>query len=220
MANDNELKKAVALAALKEIKPDTIIGVGTGSTVNLFIEALAAEKDKIIGAVASSVQTEKKLKEFGIPVVDVNEGIMSVYIDGADECNMHCQLIKGGGGALTREKILASIASYFVCIIDESKRVQQLGDFPLPVEVIPLARSHVARELVKLGGEPVYREHFITDNGNQILDVHNLNIMQPIALEEKINNITGVVCNGLFARRGADKVLIATKFGIETMVPR
>ncbi len=221
MSTQNELKKAVALAALKEIKPETIIGVGTGSTVDLFIEALANQKDLIIGAVASSKQTENKLKALGIPVADINDGIMSVYIDGADECNMHCQLIKGGGGALTREKILAAVAKYFVCIIDESKKVKQLGsDFPLPIEVIPLARSYVARELVKIGGEPVYRENFITDNGNQILDVHNLNILQPVALEETINNITGVVCNGLFAKRSADKVLIATKHGIEIMTPR
>lgn len=218
--SQNALKEAVALAALKEIEPETIIGMGTGSTVNCFIALMAQHRVEIIGAVASSVATEQLLKKNGIPIVDVNQGPIAVYIDGADECNDHCQLIKGGGGALTREKILASIAKRFVCIIDASKRVKQLGEFPLPVEVIPLARSYVARELVKLGGDPVYRDGFITDNGNQILDVHHLNIMQPIALEQAINNITGVVCNGLFAYRGADKVLIATEHGIETLTPR
>jgi ribose 5-phosphate isomerase A len=220
MSTQNELKQAVALAAIKEIVPDTLIGVGTGSTVAFFIEALAKEKHNILGAVASSVQTEKHLKMLGIPVVDINQGIMSVYVDGADECNMHCELIKGGGGALTREKILAAVAQRFVCIIDESKRVKKLGEFPLPIEVIPMARSYVAREIVKLGGMPVYRDGFVTDNGNQILDVHNFDIMQPVALEETLNNITGVVCNGLFAKRPADKVLIATKSGIEEMTRR
>lgn len=219
-ASQNALKEAVARAALKEIEPDTLIGIGTGSTVNYFIALLAKERLPIQGAVASSVATEQQLKAHGIPVVDVNQGPLSVYIDGADECNDHCQLIKGGGGALTREKILAAIAKRFVCIIDASKRVKQLGTFPLPVEVIPLARSYVARELVKLGGDPVYREGVITDNGNQILDVYHLNILQPIALEQSINNITGVVCNGLFAYRSADKVLIANEYGIETLAPR
>lgn len=217
MSRQNELKQAVALAAVKEIVPETIIGVGTGSTIAFFIEALAKEKHNIIGAVASSLQTEKQLKALGIPVVDINHGLISVYIDGADECNLHCELIKGGGGALAREKILAAVAQRFVCIIDESKRVKKLGDFPLPIEVIPMARSFVAREIVKLGGAPVYREGFVTDNGNQILDVHHLNILQPVALEETLNNITGVVCNGLFAKRPADKVLIATALGIEEM---
>ena len=220
MANQDDLKRAVAAAAIKEIEPDTIVGVGTGSTVNFFIEYLAERKNQIVGAVASSVATEQLLKKHGIPVLDVNHGAISVYIDGADECNDHCQLIKGGGGALTREKILAAIAQKFVCIIDQSKRVKQLGEFPLPSEVIPMARSYVARQLVKLGGDPVYREGVITDNGNQILDVHSLNITQPIALEQTINNITGVVCNGLFAARGADKVLISNTYGIETISPR
>lgn len=219
-SSQDALKKAVAHAALKEVMPDTILGVGTGSTVNFFIEGLAEMRQDIQGTVPSSLATEKKLKALGIPVVDVNAGPIAVYIDGADECNYHGQLIKGGGGALTREKILAAIAKTFVCIIDASKRVQKLGEFPLPIEVIPLARSYVARELVKLGGDPVYREDFVTDNGNQILDVYNLNIETPIALEQTINNITGVVCNGLFALRNADKVLLAAEHGVETMTPR
>ncbi len=220
MATQDELKMAVANAALKEIIPDTIIGVGTGSTVNFFIKALLPLKDKIKGAVSSSKASEQLLKEIGIPVLSINEGPISVYIDGADECNHHCQLIKGGGGALTGEKIVAACSQKFVCIIDKSKYVLKLGEFPLPVEVIPLARSYVAREMVKLGGDPVYREGFVTDNGNQILDVHGLEIMTPIALEEKINNITGVVTNGLFAKRCADKVLIASSQGIETIMSR
>jgi ribose 5-phosphate isomerase A len=211
------LKQQVALAAVKEIEPDTILGVGTGSTVNFFIEALAQQKIELRGAVASSIETEKRLKAHGFLVVDINEGPIPLYVDGADECNDLCQLIKGGGAALTREKIIAAVAKKFVCLIDASKRVKQLGQFPLPVEVIPLARSYVARELVKLGGNPVYREGCITDNGNQIIDVHNLQILEPIALEEAINHITGVVCNGLFARRGADKVLVATEKGIEIL---
>ena len=220
MATQDELKRSVGLAALKEIEAGTIIGVGTGSTVKYFIEALVTIKHKITGTVPSSRDTEQKLKAHGIPVLDINQGPMSVYIDGADECNHHCQLIKGGGGALTREKILAAVADKFVCLIDESKRVLQLGNFPLPIEVIPLARSYVAREIVKLGGDPVYRTGFITDNGNQILDVHHLNILQPVALEQTINNITGVVCNGLFAQRGADKVLMATQYGVQAFEPR
>ncbi|MBS0287208.1 MAG: ribose-5-phosphate isomerase RpiA [Proteobacteria bacterium] len=220
MASQDELKQKVANEALKDVVPDTIIGIGTGSTVNFFIKALAESKQKIIGAVSSSKASEKLLKECGIPVLGINEGPISVYIDGADECNHHCQLIKGGGGALTGEKIVAAIAKKFVCIIDKSKYVLQLGEFPLPVEVIPLARSYVARELVKLGGDPVYREGFVTDNGNQILDVYGLEILKPIALEETINNITGVVTNGLFAKRGADKVLIADENGVQTITPR
>lgn len=216
----DQLKHAVAMAALKEIEPGTLLGVGTGSTVNFFIDALAQQKNHILGAVASSVATEKRLRSHGIPVVDINEGPISVYVDGADECNHHCQLIKGGGGALTGEKILAAVAKKFVCIIDESKYVKQLGSFPLPVEVIPMARSYVAREIVKLGGDPAYREGFVSDHGNIILDVHNLNILQPVALEQAINNITGVVTNGLFAQRGADKVLIAAESGIQIITPR
>lgn len=220
MATQNEMKEKVAMAALKEVQPGTIVGVGTGSTVNYFIDLLAGMKNDILGAVASSKETEKRLRAHGINVVDVNEGPIAVYIDGADECNNYCQLVKGGGAALTGEKILAAIAKKFVCIIDEKKRVKQLGEFPLPIEVIPMARSYVARELVKMGGNPVYRDGVITDYGNQILDVHDLQIMQPVAMEQAINQITGVVCNGLFAHRSADKVLIATAMSIETLTPR
>jgi len=219
-AEQDRYKQQAALAAIQEITPGTILGVGTGSTVNFFIDALADQKIEILGAVASSVATEKKLRARGIPVVDINEGPIPLYVDGADECNDLCQLIKGGGAALTREKILASIAQRFVCIIDASKHVKQLGTFPLPIEVIPMARSYVAREMVKLGGDPVYREGCITDNGNQIIDIHNLTILEPIALEETINHITGVVCHGLFAKRSADRVLIATESGIKTLTPK
>lgn len=220
MVNQNDLKKAVAVEALKYIEPETIIGIGTGSTVNCFIDALATQKHSITGAVSSSKQSTDRLKSHGISVFDVNEGPISVYVDGADECNSHGQMIKGGGGALTGEKIIAAIAQKFVCIIDESKKVKQLGEFPLAIEVLPMARSYVAREIVKLGGDPVYREGFVTDHGNQILDIYNLNILQPISLEQTLNNITGVVCNGLFAMRGADIVLIAGQNGIEIMTPR
>jgi ribose 5-phosphate isomerase A len=220
MPTQNEMKQAVALAAIKEIGSETLIGVGTGSTVNFFIDALAEHKGHIQGAVASSKETEKRLKAHGIPVVSINEGPIGLYVDGADECNDHAQLIKGGGAALTGEKIIAACSKKFVCIIDASKRVKQLGAFPLPIEVIPMARSYVARQIVKLGGDPVLRENCITDYGNQILDVYNLEITTPIALEEMLNNITGVVTNGLFARRGADKVLISTEFGIEEIIPR
>lgn len=219
MATQDTLKQAVALAALKELPSQGLIGIGTGSTVNFFIEALAAHKNDIQGTVSSSQASTALLKKHGIPVFDTQEGPISVYFDGADECNHHCQLIKGGGGALTSEKILAAMAQTFVCLIDSSKYVLQLGTFPLPVEVIPMARSYVAREIVKLGGEPVYREGFVTDHGNQIIDVHGLNILQPIALEQAINHISGVVCNGLFAVRGADKVLIAKDTGIEIVTP-
>lgn len=216
----NELKKKAAIAAIDDIEAGTLIGVGTGSTIQFFIEALAEKKHLITGAVPSSIATEKALKSFNIPVADINDGTISLYVDGADECNHHCQLIKGGGAALTREKILAAVAKKFVCIIDESKYKLQLGKFPLPVEVIPMARSHVAREIVKLGGDPVYRTGCVTDNGNHILDVHNLEILQPIALEETINNIVGVVTCGLFAKRGADKVLMANAAGVQTFMPR
>jgi ribose 5-phosphate isomerase A len=213
------LKQQVAQAAIQLVAEQTVVGVGTGSTTNYFIEALALIKDKIIGAVPSSDATQAKLKAHGIPIVDINEQPILLYVDGADECNDHGQLIKGGGAALTREKIIAACSTNFVCIIDQSKRVQALGQFPLPIEVIPLARSYVARELVKLGGDPVWRENCITDNGNYILDVYNLKILTPIKLEQTINNITGVVTNGLFAMRGANKVLIATPQGIETLIP-
>jgi len=219
--NQDELKNAVAYAALEHIKhkldSDSIVGVGTGSTANYFIDHLAGVKHLFDGAVASSEATATRLASHGIPVYDLNaiEG-MDFYIDGADETNSRLELIKGGGGALTREKIVAAVAREFLCIVDQSKEVGLLGTFPLPVEVIPMARSFVGRELVKLGGDPVYREGFVTDNGNLILDVHNLKIMEPKKLEEQINNITGVVTNGLFAMRPADLLFVGTANGVET----
>ncbi len=183
--------------------------MGTGSTANFFIDGLASLKDRIKGAVASSDATAERLKQHGIEVVSLNDvGTLSVYVDGADEVNSHREMIKGGGGALTREKIVAAAAREFVCIVDASKQVKRLGAFPLPVEVIPMARSYVARKLVALGGQPEYREGFVTDNGNIILDVHNLDITNPIELETTLNNIVGVVTNGLFAKRPADVVLV------------
>lgn len=211
-------KQMAAEAALTYVKQDAIVGVGTGSTVNYFIDALATIKNKIEGAIASSVATAEQLKKNKIPVLDLNSvGILPVYIDGADEANQHLQLIKGGGGALTREKIIASVAQQFICIADESKLVPVLGQFPLAIEVIPMARSYVARELVKLGGAPVYREKFITDNGNQILDVYNLNFVDAVKLEQTINNISGVVCSGLFAQRTADILLLGTDKEIKVL---
>jgi ribose 5-phosphate isomerase A len=205
----DELKQKVAQAALEYIKNVPVIGVGTGSTVNHFINYLADFKGSIDGAVSSSVGSTERLKSLGIPVLDLNEvGTLEVYVDGADEINPHKQLIKGGGAALTREKIIAAASKQFVCIADESKLVDVLGKFPLPVEVVPMSRSYVARELVKLGGQPVWREGCVTDNHNHILDVHNLNIMEPIKLEQAINQITGVVTVGLFAARPADVVLV------------
>ena len=217
--NQDALKQAVAQAALDYIKPqldnDSIVGVGTGSTANFFIDALADIKHQFDGAVASSEATAQRLETHGIPVYELNNVTeMEFYIDGADECNERLELVKGGGGALTREKIVAAVAKKFLCIVDASKQVPMLGTFPLPVEVIPMARSYVARELVKLGGDPVYREGFITDNGNLILDVHNLKIMEPIKLEESINQITGVVTNGLFAVRPADRLFVGTDAGV------
>lgn len=219
----DQLKRAVAQAAMDYIRPhlesDSIIGVGTGSTANFFIDALAAHKAEFDGAVASSQVTAQRLQSHGIPVYDLN-GVdrLEFYIDGADESNERLELIKGGGGALTREKIVAAVAETFICIADQSKRVPLLGNFPLPVEVIPMARSHVARELVKLGGDPVYREGVVTDNGNIILDVHNLRIESPTALETRINNIVGVVTNGLFALRPADRLLLGTTNGVEEFI--
>ena len=214
----DEMKQAVARAALEHVVPDTIIGIGTGSTANFFIDALAEIKGKINGTVASSEASAERLKGHGIPVLDLNSvDEISVYIDGADETNNHAHLVKGGGGALTREKIVAAVSKKFVCIVDSTKVVDVLGAFPLPVEVIPMARSYVARELVKLGGEPVYREGFVTDNGNVILDVHNMEIMNPVELEQKLNNITGVVTNGLFAMRPADVVLVGSESGVTTL---
>ncbi len=210
----NEMKKAAAEKAIEFIQPDTIVGVGTGSTVNYFIDALATIKNQIIGAVSSSEQSSQRLKEHGIEVFDLNSvDNLDVYIDGADEITKHMAMIKGGGAALTREKIVAAVAKKFICIADNSKQVDILGRFPLPVEVIPMARSYVARELVKLGGDPEYRQGVVTDNGNVILDVHNLNILDPKALETQINNIVGVVTNGLFALRGADILVLSTNQG-------
>ncbi|ORM67041.1 ribose-5-phosphate isomerase RpiA [Pantoea rwandensis] len=214
----DELKKAVGWAALQYVEPGTIVGVGTGSTAAHFIDALGTMKDQIEGAVSSSVASTEKLKALGIHVFDLNEvDELSVYVDGADEINPHMQMIKGGGAALTREKIVAAVAKKFVCIADASKEVDVLGNFPLPVEVIPMARSFVARELVKLGGLPEYRQNVVTDNGNIILDVHNLRILDPIALEQTINALPGVVTVGLFAARGADVALIGTANGVKTI---
>jgi len=210
----DEMKKVAAQAALNYVKNDDIVGVGTGSTVNHFIDALATMKENIKGAVSSSEQSTEKLKKYGIEVFDLNNvDQLDVYIDGADEITKHMAMIKGGGAALTREKIVAAVAKKFICIADESKLVDVLGDFPLPVEVIPMARSYVARELVKLGGDPVYRQGVITDNGNVILDVYNLKIVNPTQLESQINEIVGVVTNGLFARRGADVLILGTESG-------
>jgi ribose 5-phosphate isomerase A len=216
--NQDEKKKRVALAALEQIANDAVIGVGTGSTVNFFIKALTAHRGRITGAVSSSASSSAHLRAAGIEVLDLNSvGGLDVYIDGADEADRHLRLIKGGGAALTREKIVAAVARRFICIIDDSKLVDVLGRFPLPVEVIPMARSYVARELVRLGGQPVWREGVTTDNGNQILDVRNLSITDPVALETEINQIAGVVTVGLFARRPADLLLIAKDSGIETL---
>jgi ribose 5-phosphate isomerase A len=218
----DELKQAVAQAALDYIKPhlddDSVIGVGTGSTANCFIDLLAGIRNDFDGAVASSEATAERLKSHGIPVHDLNSAApLEFYIDGADETNEHLELIKGGGGALTREKIVAAVSKTFICIADESKKVDILGDFPLPVEVLPMARSHVGREIVKLGGDPVYREGFKTDNGNVILDIHNMDLSRPIQVEERLNNIVGVVTNGLFARRPADVLLLGTSEGVKTI---
>lgn len=220
----DELKQAVAKAAVDYIAPklerSSIVGVGTGSTANFFIDFLAQYKDEFDGAVASSEATAERLKKHGIEVYDLNSvSEMEFYVDGADETNGNLELIKGGGAALTREKIVAAVAKTFICIADGSKMVDILGDFPLPVEVIPMARSHVGREIVKLGGDPVYRDGVTTDNGNIIIDVHNLDISRPIQMEEKLNNIVGVVTNGLFARRPADLLLLGTSEGVKS-IPR
>ena len=222
MSQDN-MKQAVAAAALaylrSRIEDDTVLGIGTGTTANLFIDAIATIRGQINATVASSEVSAQRLKSYGIPVYDLNTvNQVDFYIDGADETNHALQLIKGGGAALTREKIVAAVARQFICIADDSKLVHTLGSFPLPVEVIPMARSHVARQLVKLGGDPVYREGVVTDNGNVILDVHNFPIPQPLAMEEKINNITGVVTNGLFALRPADVLLLGTPDGVKTLL--
>lgn len=217
MTQDDK-KKAAALAALEYVEPGTVIGVGTGSTANHFVDALAKIRGKIDGAVASSLATAERLKKAGIPVLDLNAtGGLPLYVDGADEATRHLHLVKGGGGALTREKIVAAASAKFICVADDSKLVDVLGKFPLPVEVVPMARSYVARELVKLGGQPVLREGFTTDNGNQILDVHHLTILNPVELEERLDHIAGVVTNGLFARRPADVLLLGTGRGVEAL---
>jgi len=220
--NQDDLKKAVAQAAVDYIKPkltrDSIVGIGTGSTANFFIDLLAPLAEEFAGAVASSEASAARLKKHGIEVHELNSvSNIDVYIDGADETNARLELIKGGGAALTREKIVAAVAKEFVCIADESKWVEQLGKFPLPVEVIPMARSYVARELVKLGGDPVYRQGVVTDNGNVILDVFNFPIATPRKIEEQINGIVGVVTNGLFALRPADVLLLGTQGGVKTV---
>ncbi|MCR3756127.1 MAG: ribose-5-phosphate isomerase A [Sodalis sp. Psp] len=212
----DELKKSVGWAALKHVRPGTIIGVGTGSTVTHFIDALESVKHQIEGVVSSSEASSAKLKSLGIPLFDLNDiDSLDIYVDSADEINEKMQMIKGGGAALTREKIIAAVARKFICIVDTSKLVDILGNFPMPVEVIPMARAWVARELVRLGSLPEYRQGVITDNGNIILDVHNLKILDAVALEEQINNIPGIVTVGLFARRGADVALIGSEQGIK-----
>jgi ribose 5-phosphate isomerase A len=216
--NQDELKKQVAEAALEYVEAGTIIGVGTGSTANMFIDALARIKGRIEGTVASSNASAERLKGHGIPVLDLNSvDELSVYVDGADESTRHLHLIKGGGGALTREKIVAACSRKFVCIADQSKLVDVLGTFPLPIEVIPMARSYVARQLVKMGGTPVLRQGFTTDNGNVILDIHNLDILDPVKMEIEMNQLTGVVTVGLFARRPADVLLLGTPDGVQTL---
>ena len=212
------MKRRAARAAIEHVEPGTVIGVGTGSTANHFIDALAEIKGRIEGAVASSRATEERLRAHGIPVLDLNDvGELPLYVDGADEANRHLQLIKGGGGALTREKIVAAASRRFVCIADESKLVDVLGEFPLPVEVIPMARSLVARRLAAMGGQPVLREGFVTDNGNQILDVRNFRIMEPAKMESEINDIPGVVTVGIFALRPADLLILGTADGVRVL---
>lgn len=221
MSQDN-LKKAAAREAFEYVESlledDSIVGIGTGSTANFFIEELGAIAQKIEGTVASSKESAKRLKELNIPVFDLNSvGEVFVYVDGADESNEHLQLIKGGGAALTREKIIAAAATEFLCIADESKLVSILGTFPLPVEVIPMARSYVGRQIVKLGGDPVFRENCVTDNGNHILDIFNLEILDPKKLENELNQITGLVTSGLFAKRPADRLFLGTATGVKTL---
>src|SRR5471032_1487745 len=218
MTNQDDLKRAVARAAIEYVPFDCIVGVGTGSTANFFIDELAKIKHKIRAAVASSEASAKRLAGHGIEVLSLNDaGTLPVYVDGADEITRHLHMLKGGGGALTREKIVAAASKKFICLCDASKLVDVLGKFPLPVEVIPMARSYIARELVKLGGLPEYRQNVLTDNGNIILDVHNLSILDAIALENKINGIAGVVTVGLFANRGADVALVGTPDGVKTV---
>ena len=214
----DDMKRAVAQAAITYVPNDCIVGVGTGSTANFFIDELAKIKNKIRGAVASSEASAKRLQGHGIEVLSLNEaGDLLVYVDGADEITRHMHMLKGGGGALTREKIVAAASKKFICVCDGSKLVDVLGKFPLPIEVIPMARSYIAREVVKLGGQPQLREGFTTDNGNIILDVHNLKIMNPVELETALNQLAGVVTNGLFARRAADVLLLGTADGVKTL---
>jgi ribose 5-phosphate isomerase A len=220
--NQFEMKQAVAQAAISVIEPmldkDSIVGVGTGSTADCFIDALSLIRHKFDGTVASSIGSANRLKELAIPVYELNAvPAVTVYVDGADEANHRFQLIKGGGGALTREKIVAAVSDYFVCIVDETKIVDTLGNFPLPIEVIPMARSYVARQILELGGDPRFRQGFITDNSNIILDVYRLNIHAPEDLERQINNITGVVASGLFAIRPANQVLVGTTNGVKEL---
>jgi len=216
----DDMKKRAAEAALAYVEDNTVVGVGTGSTVNHFIDALARIKHRVEGVVSSSEASTQRLKACKIPVLDLNAvGPLPLYVDGADEANRQLQLIKGGGGALTREKIVAAASDKFVCIADQSKLVDVLGHFPLPVEVIPMARSHVGRELLKRGGQPVLRERFVTDNGNLILDVYNLHMLEPAKLEAELNNIAGVVTVGIFALRPADVLLLGTADGVQTLQP-
>lgn len=216
--SQDALKKKAAEAALDYVKAGTVIGIGTGSTANFFIDALAGIKHKIEGTVASSVASAERLRQHGIPVLDLNSvDDLALYVDGADEANEYLQLIKGGGGALTREKIVAAVAKQFVCIADESKLVDMLGSFPLPIEVIPMARSYIARQVVKMGGQPALRPNFTTDNGNVILDVRNLQIMEAAELEAELNNLPGVVTNGIFALRPADVLILGTAQGVRTL---
>ncbi len=217
----DDLKQAVAREAIRYVVDDAVIGVGSGSTANFFIDELGKVKNRIAGAVASSEKTAERLKRHGIRLLDLN-GVdeLPVYIDGADEITEHLAMIKGGGGALTREKIVAAVAKKFVCIADESKLVPVLGKFPLPVEVIPMARAYVARQMVRLGGQPKLREGFATDNGNIVLDVWGLSILNPVELEATVNDIAGVVTNGLFARRGADVLLLGTRAGVKTLAAK
>ncbi|HHH13182.1 MAG TPA: ribose-5-phosphate isomerase RpiA [Thiolapillus brandeum] len=218
--NAEELKRQAAEAALEYLPEGGVLGIGTGSTVNHFIDLLADVKGRYEGAVSSSEASTERLKKIGIPVLDLNAvGDLEIYVDGADESNRYLHLIKGGGGALTREKIIAAASKKFVCIADESKLVDVLGKFPLPIEVIPMARSYVARQLVKLGGTPVWREGFVTDNGNIILDVHNLEITEPVKLETELNQIAGVVTVGIFGHRPADVLILGTPEGPRTIIP-